>query len=100
MLSFPGCGILLRSALLCVEGGEEVFEMILKWESLDVDNDHHQQESSFQIIDTAGLRQSEFEKLKLDHLSHICPKMIFTMTNDKSLQKTWNAFTNNANSIH
>ena len=49
-----------------MEGGEEVFEMILKWESLDVDNDHHQQESSFQIIDTAGLRQSEFEKLKLD----------------------------------
>lgn len=56
LLSFHGCGILLRSGLLCVDGDEEVFEMILKWESLDVDNDHHQQESSFQIIDTAGLR--------------------------------------------
>ena len=51
-------------------------------ESLDVDNNQLQQESSFQIIDTAGLQQGEYEKLKLDvsesHLSKndICNEMI------------------------
>ena len=66
LLSFHGSFVLLLSGLLCVEGGEEVFvdDLEVGNKNLDVDNDHLQRQSSFQIIES--LRQSEFEKLKFE----------------------------------